>query len=125
MSTGYGPASPPCQQVSSWKHLWKHWIPRAPPDFPQPGPLWVSVAMAAEWLREGQLLCWTSSSEDSQSRLLLQKEVAIWPPVTSLSSRKPWGTWLKLALPRSGLDHMRPEEGRWSLEDGMGPASIG
>lgn len=98
--------------------------PESTPDFPQPGPLWVSVAMAAEWLREGQLLCWTSSSEDSRSRLLLQKEVAIWPPVISLSSRKLWGTWMNLALPRSGLDHVRPEEGRWSLEHGMGPASI-
>lgn len=54
----------------------------------------------------------------------LGKEVAFWPSPTSPSSRKLWDTWRRLALARSGLDYVRLEEGRWSLEDGMGPASI-
>lgn len=46
-----------------------------------------------------------------------QQEVDSWPSLTSPSSWKLWGTWMRLVLARPGLDHVRPEEGWWSLGD--------
>lgn len=57
VTTDYdGGPSPPHQQGSSWKHLGRHWIPRAHPRLSSVWASGMSVAMAAERLRAGQLL---------------------------------------------------------------------
>lgn len=116
MNTGPVAMSLLPQQAGSGKHRGKRGISKAPPESP---PAWASRVERGNGqqsgLGKGQHLYWTSSSsEGSWGRLLPQQEMDIWPSLTSPSSRKLWETWMRLALARPGLDHMKPEEGRRS-----------
>lgn len=90
--------------------LGKHRAPEHPAIFLRLGLQGSIGPMPAEWLREGQLLGWTSSPEGSWSRLAA---------LTSPCSQKLRGL-NEARLGKIGLDRVRPGERRWSLEVGLG-----
>lgn len=124
VDTGPATNSPHPWQAGSGKHRGTSWVPRAP-WFSSAWPLRVSVAMASRvaYGRSPSMLDLFLRGQPPQapspdgSGHLAFSDLSFLPETL--------GTWMRLALARSGPDHMRPEQGRWSLEDGMGPASTG
>ena len=98
-----------------WEVLGKRWAPEHPVIFLRLGLQGAIVAMPAEWLRKGQLLCWTSSQEGSWNRLA---------SLTSPCSQKLWGL-NETHLGKIGLDHVTPGERRWNLEVELELSSMG